>query len=154
MSNMTESFKEVTRTLEQLPQEFQQKVVVGATRASTKVIAVEAERLAPEKTGTLKMSIGVAKAKKKHTKENHVKFYVVPKSKIVKKIKAKVGGEDATLKVKTSIFYPSLQEFGTSKMAANPFLRPAVMNTEKEAVDAFKNYVFRRTPIVLKKLKK
>lgn len=151
---MTNSFREVIATLNKLPTEFQQKVVVGATRAGATVIAKEAKRLAPVDTGLLKMSIGVAKAKKKDTPEHHAKFYVVPKSTFKKTIKAKVGGENAKLKVKTKAYHAHFLEFGTSKMAAQPFLRPAVMNTEKEAVDAFKKYVFTRTPKLLAKIKK
>lgn len=151
---MTESFEKVTKALKALPTAIQEKVVAGATRAGAVVVKKEAKRLAPVDTGTLRMSIDVAKAKKKDTKENHVKFYVVPKSKITKKIKAMADGKSSVLRINASIHYPFMVEYGTSKMKAQPFLRPAVDNTKEEVVKAFQKYALARTDKEIAKLKK
>jgi len=151
---MTESFAKVTKALEQLPTAIQERVVVGATRAATKVIADEAQRLAPVDTGRLKLSIGVAKAKKKDTKEHHVKFYAVPKTKLRKTIKATVNGKSAKLKTVDYAFYAMFIEFGTSKMSAKPFLRPAVDHTLTTSVEAFKAYALKRIPKEVEKLRR
>ena len=150
---MTASFEKVMKALDKLPTAIQEKVVVGATRSATKVVADEAKRLAPVDTGRLKLSIGVAKAKKKDTKENHVKFYAVPKSTLRKTISAMVNGKKAKLKTLDYAYHAHFLEFGTSKMSAKPFLRPAVENTLTQSVKAFQGYAFKRIDRVLEKLK-
>lgn len=150
---MTESFKRVMDALDKLPTAIQERVVVGATRATAKVVADEAKRLAPVDTGRLKLSIGVAKAKKKDTKENHVKFYAVPKTKLRKTISAVVDGKSAKLKTLDYAYHAHFVEFGTSKMSARPFLRPAVENTLTESVKAFQDYALKRVDKEIEKLK-
>ena len=150
---MTESFKKVMKALDKLPTAIQEKVVVGATRSATKVVANEAKRLAPVDTGRLKLSISVAKAKKKDTKENHVKFYAVPKTKLRKTISATVNGKKAKLKTVDYSYHAHFLEFGTSKMSAKPFLRPAVENTLQESVKAFQDYALKRVDKEIAKLR-
>ena len=150
---MTESFLKVTKALEKLPTVIQERVIVGATRKATKVVADEAKRLAPVDTGRLKLSIGVAKAKKKDTKDNHVKFYAVPKTKLRKTISATVNGKKAKLKTVDYAYHAHFLEFGTSKMSAHPFLRPAVENTLEESVKAFQDYALKRVDKEIAKLK-
>ena len=49
-------------------------------------------------------------------------------------------------------FYARFVEFGTVKMAARPFLRPAFEAKKGEAVDAIKVYLERRIPAEVAKL--
>ena len=145
---MTDEFLQVKKALDKLPGVLQQRVVVGATRAAAKVIADEAKQNVPVRTGLLKKSIGVAKAKKKDTEPGHVKFYVVPKSKIA--FTKKVNG--GKLKVKTYAWYAHFVEFGTAKMAARPFLRPAFENSAVKSVKAFQEYAVKRVDREVRKL--
>lgn len=154
MSQMTDSFKEVKKALEKLPAHLQQKVVVGATRAAAKTIQKEAIQNVPVDTGLLKKSIGIAKAKKKDTKDGHVKFYVVPKSKIMFSKKVETSDGTGKLKVKTHAYYAHMIEFGTSKMAAQPYLRPAFENSAESSVKAFQEYALKRVDKEIGKLKK
>lgn len=140
---MTESFRRVVDALNQLPFAIQERVIKGATRKATKVIADEAKRLVPVDTGRLKLSINIAKAKDKDTKINHMKFYVVPKTKMRKTIRATIDGQSAKIKTADKAYHAHFVEFGTSKMSAKPFLRPAYENTKRETVDAFKEYAKR-----------
>ncbi len=151
---MTDEFLQVKKALEKLPGVIQQKVVVGATRAAAKVVAEEAKERVPVDTGLLKKSIGVAKAKKSDTKTNHIKFYVVPKSKILLTSKVSVGGKTGKLKAKVNAYYAHMVEFGTSKMAARPFLRPAFENAGDKSVKEFQEYALKRVDKEVRKLAK
>lgn len=152
---MTESFKKVKQALEKLPDAIQQKVVVGATRKATSVIAKEAKDNVPERTGLLKKSIGVAKAKKKDTPLHHVKFFVVPKSKILfsKKVTLADGGT-GKLKVQANAYYAHMVEYGTKNMVAQPYLRPAMESKADEAVKAFQDYAIKRVDKEIARLNK
>jgi len=149
---MTDEFLQVQKALEKLPGVLQQKVVVGATRAAAKVIANEAKENVPVRSGLLKKSIGVAKAKKADTKEGHVLFCVVPKSKISFSAKVTVNGQSGKLKGKVNAYYAHMVEFGTVNMAAQPFLRPAFENAGNKSVDAFQAYALKRVDKEIAKL--
>jgi HK97 gp10 family phage protein len=149
---MTDEFKAVQKALSKIPSTLQEKVVVGATRAAARVIANEAKDRVPVKTGLLKKSIGIAKAKRADTPNGVIRFYVVPKSKISIGSKVSVGGKSGKLKAKVNAYYAHMVEFGTSKMAAHPFLRPAFENSGDKSVKAFQEYALKRTEKELKKL--
>jgi len=149
---MTDGFREVQQRLGKLPGMIQQKVVVGASRAAAKVIADEARENVSVRSGLLKKSIGVAKAKKKDTKEGHVLFYVVPKSKVSFGAKVTVNGQSGKLKGKVNAYYAHMVEFGTVNMAAHPFLRPAFENAGNKSVKAFQEYALKRTDKEIAKL--
>lgn len=151
---MTDGFAEVQRALSKLPTVIGEKVLVGATRAAAQVIAIEARQNAPEDSGLLKKSIGVAKAKAKDTKPGHIKFYVVPKSKVQGTAKVSVNGQKGKMRYKLHSWYAHFVEFGTSKMPAKPFLRPAFENSAASSVDAFQKYALKRVDIEIAKLKK
>lgn len=151
---MTDGFRAVQQALKELPTTIQKKVITGATRAGASVIAKEAKRLAPVDTGTLKLSIGVAKAKKRDTDLNHIKFFVVPKSKVRRTVKAKVDGKNAKIKATAYTYHAHFLEFGTEKMAPQPFLRPAVDSTKAEVVQAFQAYAHKRIDKEIEKMKR
>ncbi len=155
MSKMTKSFQDIQKKLSALPTVIQQRVVVGATRASAKVIADEAKQRVPVRSGLLKSTISIAKAKKKDTKDGHVKFYVIPKTKTTQKVNLISSLGDITkLKFKRVAYYAHFVEFGTVKMEAQPFLRPAFENSKTKSVQAFQNYARKRIPKEIKKLAK
>ncbi len=149
---ITDEFLAVQKAIAKLPEVLQQKVVVGATRAAASVIAADAKEKVPVRTGLLKKSIGVAKAKKRDTKNGHVKFYVVPKSKISFTAKVTVDGQSGKLKGKVNAYYAHMVEFGTSKMAAQPFLRPAYENSADKSIKAFQAYALKRVDKEIAKL--
>jgi HK97 gp10 family phage protein len=142
---ITDEFKEVQRVLTKLPVVMQRKVVVGGVRTAGNVIKKEAQKRVAVDTGMLKKSIAVRTAKKKDTKEGHVKFYIVPLTNVVINRRVKVGGQSAKLKAKVKSFHSHFLEFGTKNMEARPYLLPAAEATTNTAVKAFQEYVFKRT---------
>ena len=162
---ITNEFKAVQDALKGLPAKLQQKVVVGATRAAASVIAKEAKEVinyspmaseagqAPHsKSGLLKKSIAVRMVPKRKTEAGHVRFYVVPLTKTKFTAKVSVNGQSGKLKATRYAFYAHMVEFGTSKMAARPFLRPAYENSADKSVKAFQQYALKRTEKEIAKL--
>jgi len=147
---MTDDFKNIKQALSKLPAVLQQRVVAGATRAAAKTIAEDAKSRVPVDTGNLKMSIKVRKAKKKERKEGVETYYAVPVTKYFNR--------SATLRIKMKkervVHYAQMVEFGTSKMAARPFLRPAYEAGAQKSMDAFKKYALERTDKEIAKLNK
>lgn len=152
---MTESFLKVKQSLSELPNALKDKVLTGATRAAAQVIADEAKRRVPVRTGLLKKSIGTAKAKKKDTKSGQIKFYVITKTKVATNSKVKLAdGRSGKMKIKQFSFYAHMVEFGTSKMAAKPYMRPAMQSAGPKSVLAFQAYALKRADREIAKLKK
>lgn len=128
---MVTGLDDVLKKLKALPERVQKNVVTGAIRAATKPIIREARALVPKDSGTLKKSIG---AKKRRSKDkNIIHFTVAP---LVKK-----GG-----------FYAHMVEFGTVKMKAHPFMRPAVEKQSSETINVAKEYMIKRIDKELAKL--
>ncbi len=151
---MTDEFKEVKRVLKQLPPVLQHKVVTAAARAGAQVIAKEARRRVPVRSGLLKRSIGVAKAKKKDTPKDAVRFYVVPKTKVSINRKVSVNGQKGKLKAKVRAYHGHFVEFGTRKMAARPFLLPAAKAKQAEVVKVFQEKIHEGVEKEVKRLAK
>lgn len=126
--------KKLLKALKKLPFNIQKNVMVGATRASAKVVSDEAKRLVPVKYGRLKKSIGVIKRK---SRRGEVTFSVSPRK----------GG-------KNDGFYGRFIELGTSKMIARPFLRPALEKSVDETLKASKEYIAKRLPAEVAKVRK
>ncbi|UFH59834.1 HK97-gp10 family putative phage morphogenesis protein [Sulfurovum mangrovi] len=141
---MTDEFKDVQDALSKFRTNVKEKIVTGAARSSANVIADEAKARVHVRTGLLKKSIGVAKAKKKDTAPGHVKFYVVAKSKVQGTKKVTIGGQSGKMKFKVYAWYAHMVEFGTVNMAAIPFMRPAYETKGTESVRVFQDEVFKR----------
>lgn len=109
-------------SLKQFPKNIQKNILVGAVRAGAKPLVEAAKDYAPVDKGILKKSIGVNRKKTKD--KNQVWFAVSPRK----------GG-------KYDGFYGHMVEFGTSKMAAQPFLRPAFESQDNVSIDAATKYM-------------
>jgi len=72
--------------------------VAGIVNQGATIVQAQAKALAPVDTGALKSSIGVSRGS---------------------------GSTSATASVDTSKEYAAYQEFGTSRMMAQPYMRPA-----------------------------
>jgi len=81
------------------------EVLPTALKAGALIIQNEAKKKAPYKTGTLRRSI--------HTE-------------MISNTQARVG---------TDVEYAIHQEFGTSKMKAHPYLRPALDEKQQEVIE-------------------
>ena len=122
---------EILKKLKKLPEKIQKRVLTGAVRAGAKPMIKEAKRLAPVKTGTLKKSIGVVKRRSKD--KNIIKFSIAPRN--------KKGG-----------WYGFFVEFGTTKMHAHPFMRPAYEKEGENTIDTVREYMAKRVPKEISKL--
>lgn len=123
---------DLSRALKQFPGRVQKNIVTGAARAGASIISKEAKaNIRPhDRTGKTRRSISVVKRKSDNPKI--IKFTVAPR--------IKKGGWKA-----------HFLEFGTSKMAAVPFMRPAFENKGPESIVAFRNYMAKRIPKEIEK---
>jgi len=126
---MEQSFRDIKKKLKKLPLKAKEKLLTGAVRAGANTVRDEARQKAPVDTGLLKRSIQTVKGK---PSLYEVKFFVVTKSKI------KLKG------IQKSAFYAHMIEFGTIKMAAQPFMRPAFENSDKESIEAAHKYIHKK----------
>jgi HK97 gp10 family phage protein len=114
----------------------------GALFAASKVIRDEVDLLAPEDTGNLKRNIMIVRDRNPGIKGANERYMVSvrtgQRSKRAKKAYAAgkinqrlrvLGGGDA--------YYFIYKEFGTKKMSAKPFMRPAFERTKGEALVKF-----------------
>ncbi len=111
--------------LKEFPINIQNNVMEGAVRAAAKPIVEEARRLVPKDSRNLEKSIGTTK--RKGTKGTEVVFAV----------SARRGNPHDG-------FYAHMVEFGTSKMSAKPFMRPALEKQERQSIEASKEYIAKR----------
>lgn len=150
-----EGLKALQDSLKQLPDNIARNVLRGAVSAGAAVIRKEAQAKAPVYTGdvskghpppgTLKRSIVQKQIREMSTLFKQVFVVTVRKGK--KYAKQGKGG-----KLSQDAFYASWVEWGTSKMAARPFMRPAFEAKKEAAVQAIKDYLIKRIPLEQAKL--
>jgi len=142
---MDESFLKMKKSLKKLPLQAKEKLLTGATRAAANVIKDEAKDNVPVDTGLLKRSIKTVKGRKKDNGLYEIKYYVAVKSKVkYTQLKTKYTG---------SAYYARMIEYGTIKMAAQPFMRPAFDNADTRSIKAAHKYVAKALPKFTKGLK-
>lgn len=110
--------KELLKKLKELPENVSGKYLEDAALAGAEIIRQEASNKAPWRTGRLVSSII------KETEEKSKSSVTV------------------AIGPKKEVFYGFFVEYGTSKMRAQPFLRPALdgkkSDAEKAVIDALK----------------
>lgn len=146
--------KELNAALSQLPDRIARNVLRGATAAGAAVIRKEARIRAPQylgevaqghpPPGTLKKSLYQKQIRELSSVLKQV-FYVGVRT--GKKLKDKAGRS-------LDAYYWRFVEFGSQKMSAKPFLRPAFEAKKLEAIEAIKKYLAERIPREADKLNK
>jgi len=121
---MTDSVKivglsDLEKKMKDLGPKVQRKHMRTAVNAAARVVRDDAKTLVPVHTGTLKKAI-----KTKNRRERENKFRTT----------FSVGVFDKT----NETFYWRFVEFGTKNMPANPFLRPALINSKDSALNAMR----------------
>ena len=118
--------KELDDVLKQLPPYIAERVLKGSVMAGAEVVRKEAVEMAP-----------IGSAPRKDWKGRIVQPGTLKKS--IKKFSIKDSAASVSvgvgLKKGSRGFYGRFFEFGTSKMAARPFIRPAFDNKAQEALD-------------------
>lgn len=104
------------KVLGQLPRRIEEQTVLKALREGAKPIVRDAKKRVRKRTGKLARAITVRKGSRRRT--------------------AKGGGQLVIGFKKPESRRAHLEEFGTSKMAAHPFVRPAIEAQGSAAIDA------------------
>jgi HK97 gp10 family phage protein len=151
-----EGLAELNRALRELPQRIANRGLRTAVYAGAKVIRDEARHRAPkaaQSLGTKQPSAGTLKRSviMKHIRElsggGRQTFYVLVRQGKKYRNQGKRGN------LSQDAWYWRFVEFGTRKMAARPFLRPALESRRREAVEAIKGRLAQRIEIEAKALK-
>jgi HK97 gp10 family phage protein len=121
------------RLLKQLGPEVASKIGDQSLRAAAKPIIAEAKRLVPVRTGKLRDSLTVVIERKRKDDDTRL---------------AVIGFKKPTSRI------AHLIEFGTSKMPAHPFLRPALDSKADEALQEMGKVMARGITREAKKLAK
>jgi HK97 gp10 family phage protein len=113
--------KETAQVLKMLPGAIRKRVLNTATRAAAREMKKEAERNAP-KSG-INRQVKFAKNKKYFQKPLHeqIKVTTTQKGQYFTTVSVHIG----------SAFWGRFKEFGTSKMPAEPWFRPAFDNSQQ-----------------------
>jgi HK97 gp10 family phage protein len=153
IQNIT-GLKELQAALTALPERIAKNVLRGAVNAGATVVREEAKARAPVSSGpvskghpppgTLKRALYQKQIPEKSSAVLQTYFVGVRQGKSAKKTKK--GVIDA--------YYARFIEFGTSKMAAHPFMRPAFEAKKDAAVQAIKAYLEKRIPEEVEKAKR
>lgn len=141
--------KELQAALKELPDRIAKNVLRGSVAAGAAVIRKEAQSRAPVYTGevaaghpppgTLKRSIVQKQIKELSSADKQTFFVTVRKGK-------QYRGQGKKGNLSQDAYYGSWVEFGTSKMAAKPYMRPAFEAKKNEAVEAIRAYLAKRIP--------
>ncbi len=142
--------EELLKSLKKLPGNLQKNVLSGAIRAGAKLIADEARQNVPKDSEHLKKSILVRKRRSKN--KDVLYFTVAPVTSVIHQFQD-ISGEKHynygnIVEEGRSAF--SI-EHGSSKMPAQPYMRPAFESKGKEAINATRKYMEKRLPKEIEK---
>lgn len=162
--------KELQAALKELPQRIARNVLRGGVAAGAAVIRKEAAARAPvyypagSYTDLATGKTHITKLQDGHPPPGTLKRAVYQKqinelssaTKQVFKVSVRKGKQYQNQGKKGNLsqdaYYAAFVEFGTSKMAARPFLRPAFEAKKSEAVKAIRDYIAARIPDEVAKL--
>lgn len=134
-----EGFKELAAALRELPARVARNGLRAAVNAGAGVVKKQAIAGAPVDTGALRANF-YQKQIREQSGPMQQTFYVGVRKGVAKyantKANKRVGIAGTTYKDAGSTFYWRFLEFGTSKMAPQPFLRPAFETQKENAVKA------------------
>ncbi|WP_418186735.1 HK97-gp10 family putative phage morphogenesis protein [Aliarcobacter lanthieri] len=128
---------DLMKVLKKLPKNIQKNIMVGATRAGANVVRDKAKELVPKDTRNLEKSIGTIRRNSKNRAVVH--FSVTNR-------KGRKQSHDG--------WYGHFAEFGTVKQAPEPFMRPALEQSQYTSLEASKEYIAKRIPAEVAKSKK
>ncbi|HJV73167.1 MAG TPA: HK97-gp10 family putative phage morphogenesis protein [Noviherbaspirillum sp.] len=121
-------FRELAAAMRELPERVARNTLRRATSSAAAIIRNEARAKAPVDTGEMRRDIQIKR--ERDTKgEMSAKYSVFVRS----GKKSRLSGKSRD--VQKDSYYWRFVEFGTAKMAAQPFMRPA-FETKKEAAVA------------------
>lgn len=124
--------QDLGRRMKALSVDMQNKVTRAATAAGAGVVRKAARAKAPRDTGNLAAALVMKRVRQSSLTQEYVVAVRKGKTRDVKAAKKGAGklGQDA--------YYGGFVEFGTVKMPARPFLRPALAESVEPATEAIK----------------
>lgn len=122
-------FKELAANLRKLPERVAKNGLRSAVAAGAAVVRNEARARAPKLTGEMAKDIQIKREREARDGETFAAQYSVF---VLSGKKSRLKGKKRN--VQRDSFYWKFVEFGTSKMAPRPFLRPAFEAKKEEAV--------------------
>lgn len=134
ITTRVEGLAELRKALLELPRELHKGALRSAVSASAKVVQDQAVVNAREDSGTLRRAIYRTRSKEASSSVQEAFIVGVRQGKKFQSKRLRSGG----LTANRDAFYWRFLEFGTVKMAAKPFLRPAFDETRQKAVEAMR----------------
>lgn len=135
---------EVMKALGQLPVHVQRKALVPATRAAAVVYQKAIKERAP--VGRHRLTTNAKGKVLAPTKTGKIRRGGSLKRSVTIRYLKRSRRDQAVFTVGPRIFYAKFLEFGTPKMAARPFIRPAYDNSREAAQAAFKRKLLEAIP--------
>lgn len=133
-----QGLKELNDKLAQLPARLEKNILRGAIRAGAMPIVEDARRRAPVLSSLDPRRVFGALAKSIRAIGVQMKNGMLTGG-------VRAGGSASVgrgkAKLEADAFYARFVEFGTVKMAARPFLRPAIDSKTQAAIDATAQYI-------------
>jgi HK97 gp10 family phage protein len=142
----TEGFKELVSSLRALEDELRTKILGTATLQAAKVVQEDAKRRAPvlqkpdrrRRAGTLRDAIKTGRMRDRNIDGAAARVYVrMLSGKKVSEFKGRTGR--SSTENPDDPFYARFVEYGTSKIRAKPFLRPAFESQRGAAIDKMRS---------------
>lgn len=132
-------FEEARRKLESLPDKLVTRGLRRAAAAGAKVIRDAAKETVHVRTGLLKASIISKKARGSRFQQTYqVRVRGVKRTYGNTRANRRLGRAGRKYEADGPAFYGKFVEFGTSKMAPRPFLRPAFLAKTNQAIEAIR----------------
>ena len=137
--------RELQAAMHALPKKLDRRILNSALMAGARPMVRDAKAKVPVDTGALKSGIRAKPVKPtEHTATIHVGIGKARQSRAEKAAGAK----------RYTPWYGRLVEFGTSKMSARPFLRPAFERNKSSSVEIIKKQLAKRIEAEAEKLKR
>ena len=151
-----EGLKELQKALKELPLEIQKRPLRSAVSAGAKVIADEAINKAPVgETGNLIKSLYRYRSRRQSPTGKETFLVGVRKGKGIygnTRLNRRLGRVGKKYQTQGEAYYWRFVEFGTSKMPAQPFLRPAFESAKERAVQVMKERLGKAIELQARKL--
>lgn len=142
MEVKVDGLEELGKALRDFPTVLAQKYLKRATFTAAALIEADAISRAPVRTGLLKSKIAIFKRSSDGNTAHYAigvrRLRLTRKVKRVLKILRKANGGSSGVTIDDDAFYWRFLEFGTAKMSAHPFLRPAFEAQKEAAIEVFR----------------
>jgi HK97 gp10 family phage protein len=113
--------KELQDKLNALPEIVQKKLIKSSLKFGAEIVKARAEELAPEDEGRLKLNL-------------HIEPFSSRKRGVGYRVSTGTR-EELGIDQKATGYYPTAQEFGSSRNSAHPYIRPATEASRAEVLE-------------------